>query len=130
MPANQSEWLIHPSRTQQCMDTACWLLGAIMLTIAMDGCWTLLSVVPLIGAMVEWRTQRAPTLMGKSKDGWWLYADDEKRPVTFKGGSVRRRQYVRLVWGFWPWQVLFIRPDSFLDAEPYRHLKYELYGSV
>ena len=130
MPAHQSEWLIRPSRLQQRIDLACWLLGSILLLTAMDGGWKILFLIPLVGSLAALWIPRSPVLIGKNCDGWWLFRGGEKYAVTFKSGSVRRRQYVRLVWGFWPWQVLVIRPDSFQNAEPYRHLKYELYGAV
>ena len=130
MPAHQSEWLIRPSRYQQRLDASSWFLSAVLLFVALDGGWTLLSLIPIGAGLLTLLMPRSLILMGKNRENWWLWLDGEKHEVRFQHGSVRRRQYVKLVWGFWPWQVLVIRPDSFQNAEPYLHLKYELYGSV
>jgi len=92
--------------------------------------WLLTPLLPLLGAgWVFWR-KRAPQLIGKTNDGWWVLQRNQKVPVSFRSGSIRRRQLIVLVWGFWPWQVIIIRPDCFLSREPFNHLKYELYGSL
>ena len=92
--------------------------------------WLLTPLLPLLGAgWVFWR-KRAPQLIGKTNDGWWVLQRNQKVPVSFRSGSIRRRQLIVLVLGFWPWQVIIIRPDCFLSREPFNHLKYELYGSL
>jgi hypothetical protein len=88
-----------------------------------------------------------------STDGWWLDRGHGLQPVTWRAGSVRRRHWVRLVWGRWPWQVIDIRPDSFFEDlaeralqpehaqrqasekqrtahQAFRRLKWHLYGVI
>jgi hypothetical protein len=137
--ANRAEWIIRPSRLQRRVEVLTWLSATLLLVFALLGTafWGstiytlgLLAVVPLALAVRALLAKREPVLIGKNTDGWWLLRDNTKVPVSFHSGSIRRRKLIVLVWGFWPWQALIIRPDCFLSLEPFNHLKYELYGSI
>ncbi|MEC9408875.1 MAG: hypothetical protein VYD52_00290 [Pseudomonadota bacterium] len=139
MHANRAEWIIRPSGLQQRVEVLTWLSATLLLVFALLGTafWGstiytlgLLAVVPLALAVRALLAKREPVLIGKNTDGWWLLRDNTKVPVSFHSGSIRRRKLIVLVWGFWPWQALIIRPDCFLSREPFNHLKYELYGSI
>tara|TARA_B100000459_G_C8598484_1_gene210930 strand:+ start:2670 stop:3089 length:420 start_codon:yes stop_codon:yes gene_type:complete len=137
--ANRAEWIIRPSGLQQRVEVLTWLSATLLLVFALLGtafwdstnyAWSLLAVVPLALTARALLTKRAPQLIGKNADGWWMFKEGEKVPLRFHSGSIRRRKLIVLVWGFWPWQVLVIRPDCFLSREPFNHLKFELYGSI
>jgi len=56
-------------------------------------------------------------VIGVGQQGWWLRRDTTKQITQWRVGSIRRREFVCLVWGFWPWQLIRIRPDSLPDTE-------------
>ncbi|MDF1762389.1 MAG: hypothetical protein P1U57_03180 [Oleibacter sp.] len=68
--------------------------------------------------------------IGINDNGWWIDQGNGPMPVRWHNGSIRKNRYLRLVWGFWPWQVLSIYPDSVNTAEDFRLLKFYLYGSL
>jgi len=35
-----------------------------------------------------------------------------------------------LQWGFWPWQQLLVRADSFVNDEDFRRLRRALYAQI
>ena len=131
MHASPAEWLILPSRQQRWLDTGLALSLLILFLVSLSGYWSLLALVPailLIGVLV---CKTKTVTLGVDQDGWWIKRDsNERQRVSWASGRIRRRRMLVLIWGFWPWQVIRIRGDSFHDPEQFRHLKYCLYGSI
>lgn len=132
MQENHAEWLIGPSRRQRTQDTLLILVGVFFFLSALSVGWMLWVLLITIASGALWYSFRrtAPVLIGYGSEGWWIYHEGQRQPLRFRGGSIRRRELLVLVWGFWPWQVIRVRPDSFVNPERFRHLKYALYGEI
>lgn len=140
MHESPAEWCIRCSRRQRQLDVAALVIVFILVVTLLAEFWqvsqsvnrlyALLALLPIIGIFIVWRWPAPSAHIGVNQYGWWLARNGEKQRVNWHPGSIRRRDYVCLVWGFWPWQCIRIRLDSLPDEESFRRLKYALYGSV
>ncbi|MEK9711934.1 MAG: hypothetical protein VW258_05150 [Thalassolituus sp.] len=131
MHASPAEWLILPSRQQRWLDTGLALSLLILFLVSLSGYWSLLALVPAILLVAVLVCKTKTVTLGVDQDGWWIQCDsNERQRVSWASGSIRRSRMLVLIWGFWPWQVIRIRGDSFQNPEQFRHLKYCLYGSI
>ena len=139
MPATVVEWRFVSSRWQRVLNWLSTLIAAIFLSVLfLPGpamIWSPVVLVVLSAMLALAAVNRLRTGDSRidpqhyhlrlSTDGWWLDRGHGLQPVTWRAGSVRRRHWVRLVWGRWPWQVIDIRPDSFSEYLPERELQPE-----
>ena len=148
MPVTVVEWRFVSSRWQRVLNWLSTLTAAVFLSVLfLPGPATIwgapvliavIAIVTLIIALIvalavvkrfrigSFRIDPQYYHLRLSTDGWWLDRGHGLQPVTWRAGSVRRRHWVRLVWGRWPWQVMDIRPDSFSEYVPERELQPEL----
>ena len=130
MHENPAEWHILPSRRQRQLDVAALLVASFILFLTLSHVFVWFVLLPLFGIFILWRCPQPDVVIGVGQQGWWLRRDTTKQITQWRVGSIRRREFVCLVWGFWPWQLIRIRPDSLPDMESFRRLKFALYGSV
>lgn len=130
MPRNALEWRILPSKKQRYLDTAFLVVTSLILWVLLGSHLTIipLALLPLILLAVVWKKHRQSQIIGVNEQGWWLQESGQTRPVAWLTGSQIKPSYVRLVWGFWPWQVISVHPDSFRHQDDFRRFKFELYG--
>lgn len=129
MHENPVEWCISHSRRQRQLDVAALLVVSFILFLLLNHHYAWCALIPLFCILLL-RRFTPDIYLGVSQQGWWIIRGDKKHIVAWRIGSIRRRNFVCLVWGFWPWQLIRIRPDSLPDEESFRRLKYALYGSV
>lgn len=143
MPATVVEWRFVSSRWQRVLNWLSALTAAVFLSVLflpgpaiIWGAAVLIAVIASVALIValtvakrlgtgNFRINHPHYHLRLSTDGWWLDRGRGLQPVTWRAGSVRRRHWVRLVWGRWPWQVIDIRPDSFFEYLPERALQPE-----
>ena len=130
MHDNPAEWCIRHSRRQRQLDVAALVMVSLILFYILNDHYVWCSLIPLIYIVMLLRRSTPDIYLGVSQQGWWMIRDNKKHITVWRIGSIRRRDFVCLVWGFWPWQLIRIRPDSLPDDESFRRLKYALYGSV
>lgn len=130
MHEHPAEWCLRSSKRQRQLEVAALFLCSLILLQILNAAFLGAAFLPLIYAVWLWRNPLLDVHLGVNQQGWWLLKNGHKHYVSWQVGSIRRRGYVCLVWGFWPWQSIRIRPDSLPDEESFRRLKFALYGSV
>lgn len=104
----------------------------MVLAILMFTLWPLTEalVLTLILTMVVFLPAPVVERLGMNNDGWWLELNGERHYVSWRSGSIRRRDYVVLRWSVWPSHCVIIRADSVPATDDFRRLKAALYGVI
>lgn len=133
MRSEAAEWTIQSSDKQRLLDTALALTATLFFIswLPFSLLTLLFSLLPCLLLPFIWKPSPDAITLGVTQEGrWWLEAKGKRLSVEWLSGSIRRRRYLRLVWGFWPWQVVTIHPDCLSSEDDFRRLKFYLYGAI
>jgi toxin CptA len=128
------EWALRPSLQQRRLDYAALFVGACLLFVLLPLPWWFAFIIAVAFAFSNWhfaqRMQVPVERIGRDARGWWILVRGHRRAVRWRSGSIRRYELVRLQWGFWPWQHILVRADSFVNDADFRRLRCALYAQI
>lgn len=115
-------FVVNPSPTQLQLDSLWWLLSLLLCVLLVENVWwclalTLAAVLGVVG--LYWHFQRQTAVVLYQQAGHWYL--NQRQALPWRTGSVKRASVIIWQYGRWPWQRLYIRPDS-LAAGQYREL--------